>query len=126
MRTLVDLNSRVVVITWWEKSVFPDNANIRYDGLKARKYQWREELTEEEEKELEHLRTVEGEITIRVDSIEIISNATIDIQNVPVSFILLGNELIAINKEIEKLKDQYKGRKIPMEGTIEEYEDLPY
>lgn len=119
MRHLVDLNNKIAVITWWEKNLFPYDKETRYKELYRKKYRWNDLLNESEEMELKGLKTFEGKITIRIESIDIINMLPVESNQISTTFSITGSEYKCINDAIEKLKEPYKDKKILLHEAIE-------
>lgn len=114
MRKLVDLNGRIAVITWWQKNIFQDKDESRYRELVM--YGAGTDVEVEERKLLE--KTL-GDVTVRIEKIEIALMNPIETNSMPTSFQISGSELILIQNAIIELQVEYKGKTISMAEGIE-------
>jgi hypothetical protein len=118
MRKLVDLGQKIAVITWFEEALFPIEKENRYKELLAKKG-WEEKLSEEEEHEYNSLKTVEGPVKMRIESVQITNLCPVETNLISTTFSITGQELIKIQTELEKLEQEYQYKKDSLYEVIE-------
>lgn len=117
MRHLVDLGSKIAIIEWYDKHVFPSDKKQRYMDLFMTVCRWKN-ATKEEIAEFDELKNIEGDVGVRIDSVQITDMALIKADVIRTTFAITGHELHKINSAIDELKEKCKGQKVLMQEVV--------
>lgn len=112
MRHLIDFHSKVVVVTFYEKNLFPDNTEWKYKNLEK----LGASRTPEEQAEMRLLEAITGTVTIVVNKVEIFTAFDDEkkMKTAVTPFVIEGNLWKKINDEIEQFKKNYPSRIVVM------------
>lgn len=115
MRHLVDLDSKIAIITWHERAHFPGNEMELYRELARKKHQWHQKLTDEEENKLNILLVAPGKLKPHVEKVEISELLPQSRNKISTTHSLTGYEWNKISKEIAELDKQIETPDITVE-----------
>jgi hypothetical protein len=119
MRHLVDLDDQIAIITWWVAYLFPANELEKYRSLYIGKHRHRDTLTEDQEKEMEQLKTAKGIKIVRIEKILLDDTLPQDRNLVSSTYVITGLNWVKINKAIEKLDQSLEDKDVTVEEVFE-------
>lgn len=119
MRHLIDLDTKVAVITWWEKYIFPNGELEQFKTLYFDKYKWKIDLTDENEKKMQELKLAKGSKGIRIEKVEITDMLPQENNTVNPTTSINERDWYAITRAIINLEKSIDKEPITVDGVFE-------